>query len=339
MLVLGIETTCDESGCALVVDGKIILANAVASQAHLHAPFGGVVPELASRYQIELLPTIFKQALTEAQVSLKEIDLIAVAKGPGLIGSLLVGLNFAKGLSYSLKKPLIGVNHVEAHLISAKMVHDISLPAIGVVVSGGHTSLYLIHSNLSYTRLGETQDDALGEAFDKVASLLNLPYPGGPEVEKLASNGDPFKHRLKVGQIKGKPFDFSFSGLKTGVLYLIRGQNSSQKEQSKKELSGSEKCDIAASFQNAAFSDLVQKTFFAAKHYQCSNIIVGGGVSQNRALRQLFKEKCSGIDCFFAPPELCLDNGAMIGALGYHLYQKRRQGDLWDLKPEPRLSF
>ncbi len=348
MLVLGVETSCDETALALFegeqpLRGEI-LSNAILSQATTHAPFGGVVPELASRMHAEGLTLTLKKALEHASKSLEEIDLISVAKGPGLIGSLLAGINFSKGLSLRLDRPLIGVNHVEAHLTAAMLNQEIAFPAIGLIVSGGHTALYLMHSPLDTVRLGQTHDDAVGEAFDKVAKLLGLPYPGGPEIERLASSGDPLAHKLKVGQIKGSKLDFSFSGLKTGALYLIYGQNGAVPKRLKQEemtLSWQARCDIAASFQHAAFLDLAAKTALAAKEYNCRSIIVGGGVSQNQCLRALIEKRCAATArCYFAPPSLCMDNGAMIAALGLARFRgKEEELCRRELEPEPRLTF
>jgi N6-L-threonylcarbamoyladenine synthase len=332
MLVLGIESTCDETGCALVRNGKEILSNVVASQEDVHQKYGGVIPELACRRHIEILPTLLRQSLT---LPIKEVDLIAVANGPGLIGALLVGLHFAKGLALSLNKPLVGVNHVEAHLFSALMTHDVPLPTMGVVLSGGHTALVKVEDVGKYTLIGQTQDDAIGEAFDKVAKLLQLPYPGGPQIEKLAQNGDPHRYRFKGGEIKGRPFDFSFSGIKTAILYLVKGQNAAK--ESPLLIQEDEKADIAASFQQSVFLNLVEKILLAAKQNQCSSIIVGGGVSQNRYLQMLLEQR---VDCplFWPAKGLCLDNGAMIAGLGFHTFLQKG-GSCMDLEALTRIPF
>lgn len=263
------------------------------------------------------------------------MDLIAVAKGPGLIGALLIGLNFAKALALSLGKPLIGVNHIEAHLYAPFMDHTIPLPALGVVISGGHTALVKVEAIGRYQLIGQTQDDAIGEAFDKVAKLLGLPYPGGPQIEKLAAKGDPKRYPFKCGQIKGRPLNFSYSGLKTAVLYLVKGQNASKG--APLIIREEEKADIAASFQHCAFSTLVEKMGVAAKHYQCQSIIVGGGVSQNRYLRALV-EKESELPIFWPPPSLSLDNAAMIAGLGYHTFLQQGP-DTIHLEPQTRIPF
>lgn len=335
MLVLGIESTCDETGCAVVRDGKEILSNVVASQEDLHRAYGGVVPELACRRHVDVCLPVLNQALEEAGVSIEEIDLIAVAHGPGLIGALLIGLNFAKSLSLTLKKPFVGVNHVEAHLYATMMHHEVKLPSLGVVISGGHTALVKVNGIGSYQLIGQTQDDAIGEAFDKVAKLLNLPYPGGPNIEKLAKLGNPHRFPFKAGKIKKRPFDFSFSGLKTAVLYLVKGQNG--KSQTPLIVHEEERADVAASFQHTACSDLVEKIGSALKEYQCHSVIFGGGVSQNLYLRNLAEEKI-GSPIYWPAKGLCLDNGAMIGGLGYHYYLQKGSHTM-DLEAQTRLQF
>ncbi len=335
MLVLGIESTCDETGCAIVRDGKQLLSNAVASQIALHAPYGGVVPELACRSHVDNFPSVLEEALNKAQVGLDDIDLISVAHGPGLIGALLVGLHMAKGLSLGLDIPLVGVNHIEAHLIAPFMDKEIALPTLGLVLSGGHTSLVLIKEIGSYQLIGQTQDDAVGEAFDKVAKMLGLPYPGGPEIEGRAQKGNPFRYPFKGGKIKKRPLDFSFSGLKTAVLYQLRGQNCAHEQTS--TLEEGEINDVAASFQQAAFTDIIEKAQLAIKMHACKSVVVGGGVSNNQTLRARLEEACT-LPVFWPPKGLSLDNGAMIAALGYHLYQKRG-ADPFDLKALPRIPW
>lgn len=331
MNILGIETSCDDSAAAIVRDGKVILSSQVASQTELHAPFGGVVPELASRRHVEILPLLVDKAIEESHLSLDAIDAIAVTYGPGLIGSLLVGLNYAKGLSFHIKKPLVGVNHVEAHLYAALMSHEtIAFPAIGLVVSGGHTSLYFMEAPFSYKLIGQTFDDALGEAFDKAAILLGLSYPGGAEIERVAKGGDKHRFMLKVGQIKNRPFDFSFSGIKTGVLNLV---------QKLSPLDDTLRSDIAASFQHVCCRDVLQKCLLAAKEYSARSIIVGGGVGQNQYLREIFAQHSSAIPTFFAPKNLCMDNGAMIAALGYHHVLRGGSVHPCELEAESRLSL
>jgi tRNA N6-adenosine threonylcarbamoyltransferase len=312
VLVLGLESTCDETAAAVVRDGREILSNVVTSQIDLHKPFGGVVPEIACRRHLELIAPVIREALSEALVTLDEIDLIAVAQGPGLVGALLVGLNAAKGLAIGANKPLIGINHVEAHLYAAIMANpDVQFPALGVVLSGGHTALLKVHAVGHYELISNTVDDAIGEAFDKVASVLDLPYPGGPEIEKLAKQGDPHRYPFRAGRVKGKPLHFSFSGLKTNVLYVVKGQGNTRKDPTL--LSDQEKADVAASFQEAAFHDIVKKATLAAKG--CRSILLGGGVVNNRRLREMFKPD---LPVLWPDPALTLDNAAMIAGLAYH---------------------
>lgn len=334
MLVLGIESTCDETACALVVDGRHILSNVVSSQVDLHKEFGGVVPELACRRHIDLIIPVLNQALQEAEVSLTQLDLIAVAHGPGLIGALLIGLNTAKALALSLQKPFIGVNHIEAHLYAALMSQStpVQFPCLGVVLSGGHTSLVLMKNIDEYELIGQTVDDAIGEAFDKVAKMLQLPYPGGPQIEKLALHGNGRAFAFKAGQVKGKPLDFSFSGLKTSVLYKLRDYPA-------ENLTSQLKTDIAASFQQAAFEDIVRKTHKAAEQWNIRTIIFGGGVTNNQALRELFYQSAQDYSYLWPAFGLSLDNAAMIAGLGYHRYQRHGKGDSMDLEPLTRIPF
>lgn len=330
MLVLGIESTCDETAASLVEDGREIRSQVIASQMDLHSIFGGVVPELACRRHLEAILPVVKESLAHAKVTLSDIDLIAVANGPGLIGALLIGLNAAKGLAFTLEKPLIGVNHVEAHLYAALMSCDKppSFPCLGVVLSGGHTAIVLIENIGSYRLIGETVDDAIGEAFDKVAKLLHLPYPGGPEIEKLALSGDPNRFAFKPGQVKGSPLQFSFSGLKTAVMYASRSHDLSNH---------SLKCDLAASFQRAALQDVYEKVFLASEKYGCKTALFGGGVINNQKLKNLFIE--SPLNCLFPHSQLTLDNAAMIAGLGYHLFKSQGASNLFDLEAKTRICF
>lgn len=313
MKVLGIETSCDETAVAVVEKGKKILVNLVASQAKLHEQFGGVYPEVASRQHVDQLLPLIEEAYRE-----HEIDLIAVANGPGLMGALLMGVIGAKALAFGWKKPLIGVNHVEAHLYSAMMETEPLFPSLGIVISGGHTFLAKMHGICDYEILGTTVDDAVGEAFDKVAALLGLPYPGGPQIERLAKGGDPNRYPFRAGQVKGRPLDFSFSGLKTNVLYTVKGKGD---RHAPLIISNDEKKDVAASFQRAALSDIIKKALLAAQSFDCKAIYCGGGVTQSQTFRTLFES--SPYPLFFPPKGLCADNGAMIAGLGYHLYQDK----------------
>jgi N6-L-threonylcarbamoyladenine synthase len=338
MLVLGIESTCDETACAVVRDGRDILSNVISSQIDLHSEYGGVVPELACRRHVDVIIPILDEALAAASVQLSDIDLIAVSHGPGLIGALLIGLNTAKALSLALNIPFIGVNHIEAHLYAAYMsqIEPVTFPCLGVVLSGGHTALIHMHDIGRYTLIGETADDAVGEAFDKVAKMLDLPYPGGPQIEKLALQGDCKRYPFKSGQIKGRPLDFSLSGLKTAVLYAIKGQNQRNEVT---YLSLSDKQDIAASFQYAALSDVVHKTVEAAKQYNCQTILFGGGVTNNQYLRKLFAETAPQLTTLWPPVGLSLDNAAMVAGLGYHHYREKGQGDNITLEALTRMAF
>jgi N6-L-threonylcarbamoyladenine synthase len=329
MIVLGIETTCDETAASLVRDGREILTNVIATSADIHEKYGGVFPELACRRHIDALIPVIEEAIFP--VDRESIDLIAVAKGPGLIGALLIGMQAAKGLSLAWNKPLIGVNHVEAHLYGAMMgaPEPLSFPALGIVLSGGHTFLVKILDVGRYELLGTTVDDAIGEAFDKVGTLLGLAYPGGPRVEKLALGGDPRRFRFKAGQVKKNPLDFSFSGLKTGVYYAMIDR----------KLDDQEKADVAASFQETAFSDIISKAALAISTFSCRAIYLGGGVSNNRRLRALFSEKFSGLPIFFPPQNLCLDNAAMIAGLGFHKFFQNPEGDPLDLDVMTRIPI
>lgn len=338
MIVLGIESTCDETACAIVRDGAEILSNVVASQFDVHEKWGGVFPELACRRHIDTLIPVIQEALNKAGLDQTDIDLIAVAKGPGLIGALLIGLNTAKTLSLAWNKPFVGVNHVEAHLYAAMMGKEkIEFPALGAVISGGHTFLVRIEDLGSYQLIGTTVDDAIGEAFDKVAALLGLPYPGGPAIEALAKLGDPSRYPFKAGKVKGRPWDFSFSGLKTNVLYSVKGPNSDKGMPLL--ISDEEKPHIAASFQEAALGDIVGKTVKASREFPCRALFLGGGVSNNKRLRQIFDEKNLDIPVIWPPSGLSLDNGAMIAGLGYHVFRRNGKGDPLDLEPMTRIPL
>jgi N6-L-threonylcarbamoyladenine synthase len=320
MITLGIETSCDETA-ASVYDGKKILSNIVLSQIKLHKQFGGVFPEIAARNHLDFLIKVIQKALQEANISKKDLELIAVAASPGLIGALLMGVNCAKSLGFCLNIPVIGVNHVEAHLFAnfINFNEEILFPALGLIVSGGHTALLYMENKDKSKVLGATIDDAIGECFDKVGRMLDLPYPGGPEIEKLAKGGDPFSYCFKTPSIKNAPYNFSFSGLKTKVLYTLYGQNGKQKEPI---LPKSEYANIAASFQNAAFKALLNAVKKASEEFNISSVLVGGGVACSSTLKSTFeKELDPSIKTFFPEKSLTLDNAAMIAALGYHKYK------------------
>ncbi|MBQ8498367.1 tRNA (adenosine(37)-N6)-threonylcarbamoyltransferase complex transferase subunit TsaD [Chlamydia sp.] len=318
MLTLGLESSCDETSCALVQDGKI-LANIIASQ-DIHASYGGVIPELASRAHLQTFPSLLAVAIEKAGISLSDVELITVANTPGLIGALSIGVNFAKGLACGLKKPLIGVNHVEAHLYSACMENDsVRFPALGVAVSGAHTSLFLMPDLTTFFLIGKTRDDAIGETFDKVARFLGLPYPGGQKLEELAQKGNEEAFAFSRAKVPG--YDLSFSGLKTAVLYALKGNNSNSAPPFP-EVSETLKRDIAASFQKAAFTAIAQKLPSIVKAFSCESLIVGGGVANNRYFRRLLNQALS-LPIYFPSSQLCSDNAAMIAGLGEKLFCNR----------------
>lgn len=327
MLVLGIESTCDETAASIVRDGHEILSSVIFSQADLHAGFGGVFPEVASRAHIEAIVPVIKEAFTQAGIQKQEIDLIAVAKAPGLVGGLLIGVEAAKGLAMALNKPFVGVNHVEAHMYAAMMDHEPVFPSLGVVLSGGHTLLVKIDKIGSYDILGTTIDDALGEAFDKLAVMLGFAYPGGPMIEKLALSGRAKSFNIKAGKVSDKPLHFSYSGLKTACRTLIEKQQS---------LSDEFKYNLAATFQEVVIKDLVKKISLAAKEHQLTHVYLGGGVVCNTALRESLHKDCKDLTFHFAPKSLCVDNAAMIAGLGYHRYKLQNASDPFDLIPQTR---
>ncbi len=339
MNVLGIETSCDETSASVVKDGKEILSLVIRSQMDAHAAFGGVFPELACRQHLEALLPIVDQSLKEANLKPADLDLIAVTKAPGLIGALMLGVNAAKALAYGWNKPFIGVNHIEAHLYAAMMSNDtFELPGLGLVISGGHTALIQIDAIGQYQTVGGTIDDAIGEAFDKVARLLGLGYPGGPAIEELAKQGNPEAFSFKAGRVSEKPYAFSLSGLKTQVLYAVKGQGN--KKESPTLLSDQGIADVAASFQKVACQDVVNKTLKAAAQLDLKHIYVGGGVSNNRFLRELFtkereKSPKNPIEVHWPAPLLSLDNAAMIAGLGFHRYLLQGHSDEFNLVASP----
>lgn len=332
-LVLGIETSCDETAAAVVLDGKQILSNVIASQIDLHQIFGGVVPEIAARKHIETVFPVIDQALSEAKVTLDEIEIIAVTYGPGLIGGLLVGLQAAKSIAFALNKPLVGVNHIEGHIYANVLAHtDLEPPLICLTVSGGHTDLLYIPEFGDYEILGRTRDDAAGEAFDKIARVLGLPYPGGPEIDGLAKDGNRSAIDFPRGLASEDSFDFSFSGLKTAALNYI---NHHKQRGDKIDLP-----DFAASFQWAIVDVLLMKTIRAAEIKGVKQIMLSGGVAANSELRCQMKAAAAplGIKVFFPPPILCTDNAAMIASAGYFRYTAGKMDD-WDLEAVPNLRL
>jgi N6-L-threonylcarbamoyladenine synthase len=359
MLTLGIETSCDETSCAVLKNRSEILSNVVSSSLFRHKPFGGVVPEIASRHCLEQIDVVFKEALRQARLKPKDLDLIAVTQGPGLIGSLLVGVCFAKALSYELKIPLVAVNHLEAHLV-APFISDKNGKAkkepsrfLGLLVSGGHTSISY-HNKGKVKLLGETVDDAVGEAYDKVAKILGLGYPGGPIIDRLAKEGNPAAFRFTKPK-QDNPFDFSFSGIKTAVLYEVQkytrhseatgrriskyrsfaepvlSRHSAQDDGEGLRMTNQNFIrDMAASFQSAVVRWLVEKTLAAAAVKKVKAVIVGGGVSANSHLREMLirEGQRQGLDILFPPFSLTTDNAAMIARRGVELYRERKTASL-----------
>lgn len=337
MLILGIETSCDETAAALVEDGKIIHANVVASQLKLHRKFGGVVPELASRAHLRAIPLVLKETYRQAGISPRDIEGIAVTYGPGLIGSLLVGIAVAKSLSYVYNLPLMGINHLEGHIHSVFLNHSVNSPCVSLIASGGHTSLIFVRSPGSYELLGATRDDAAGEAYDKVAKLLGLGYPGGPLIDKLAQKGDKKKIKFPRPYLPDS-FDFSFSGLKTAVLYYLRDKNLPV---TSSELQAAEIADIAASFQAAVVDVLVKKSFRAVEEMEVKTLIVGGGVTANHSLRKALRKKAreSKIKVYMPPPDLATDNAAMIAAAGYYWFKEGKRSNTFTLNAVANLGL
>ena len=315
--ILAIETSCDETACAVLENGRALLASTVASQMDIHARYGGVFPEVASRQHVLSIMPVVEQTLVQSNLSLKDIDAIAVTRGPGLAGSLVVGMNMAKGLALGMGLPLVGVNHLEGHIYSSWIYNsgesippEPQFPLMALLVSGGHTELNLMTDHLTYERLGSTLDDAAGEAFDKVARLLGLAYPGGPSIQRAAESGDPRRFKFPRARLEGI-YDFSFSGLKTAVLYEV---NDLKKKGNTLPVE-----DLAASFQSAVVDVLFKRTMQAARACDAKEILVAGGVSANRVLRQAFqsqKEFKVHIPAF----SLCTDNAAMIAAAGYYRF-------------------
>ncbi|HOK94792.1 MAG TPA: tRNA (adenosine(37)-N6)-threonylcarbamoyltransferase complex transferase subunit TsaD [Anaerohalosphaeraceae bacterium] len=332
--ILGIETSCDETAAAVVANGRQIKSSVVASQTALHEQYGGVVPEIASRAHVENILPVIEKAIQQACIEPSQIDAVAVASQPGLAIALMVGVTAAKTLAFAWGKPLIAVNHVHAHLQSAILEQEsIELPAVALIVSGGHTNLYDAESALDLRLLGRTIDDAAGEAFDKVASILGLPYPGGPSIEKIAKEGNPKAIRFPRSLMQKDNLNFSFSGLKTAVLYHCRGQDMKGQNRAA-SMSRQETADIAASFQAAVVEVLVRKTRRAARQIGAKTVLLGGGVACNSALRQAMEAMCSRehLTLLIAPKQLCTDNAVMVASLAYYKYQAKQFAGL-DLEP------
>ncbi len=312
--LLAVETSCDETSAAVLEQGRI-LSNIILSQDEIHSPYGGVVPELASRQHIKSIDYVVGESLAQAEVSLQDIDLYAVTQGPGLIGSLLVGLTFAKGLAYYYQKPLIGVDHLEAHIEAPFLENKrIEFPVLALLVSGGHTSLYFLEKPLSYRLLGKTRDDAAGECLDKVAKFLKLGYPGGPVIERLARGGDSSRFHFSLPRMKVAGYDFSFSGLKTAALKIIR---ENQLTAEHPELS-----NFLASFEETVARALLENVHRALEEFRPASLILCGGVARNTRLRTRFSELATGyaLPSFVPSPRLCTDNAGMVGALAWKKY-------------------
>jgi N6-L-threonylcarbamoyladenine synthase len=367
-IILGIESSCDETAAAVVSGGERILSSIVASQIAIHRKYGGVVPELASREHLRRIVPVVREAIDQAGITLQDVDAVAVTRGPGLVGALLVGITYGKVLAQALGKPLIGVNHLEGHVhavfleAAAAGVRRPEMPAVCLIVSGGHTVIYFVQSeaqngaaHFSYARIGGTRDDAAGEAYDKVARLLALGYPGGPVIDQLAVHGDARSIRFNEPKMRGNVFDFSFSGIKTAVLYYLRRHRELQLEidarkealargergaETLRRLSTAATLDLVASFQRAIVDDLVTRTIAAAEQNGARSILVSGGVAANRELRATFaaEAKRHNLEVFFPSRALSTDNAAMIAAAGYARFLAGQQEDT-TLDAEPNLPL
>lgn len=323
VLILGIETSCDETSAAVVMDGREILSNVVSSQVEFHRPYGGVVPEVASRKHLELINPVIDEALRQAGVTFADLGAVAVTIGPGLIGALLVGLATAKAIAYVLNVPLVGVNHLEAHIRGGLLEADgLKPPIVAVLVSGGHTILALMDKDYGFTVLGQTLDDAAGEAFDKIARFLGLGYPGGPVIDNLAAEGDATKVNLPRAMLDHPGYDFSYSGLKTAVLNYVKKEQAAGREINL--------ADLSAGFQAAIVDVQVAKALRAVEEYKIKRVILAGGVAANTGLRNALKRETEARGLrFFSPSlSLCTDNAAMVAALGYENLKEGKTIDL-----------
>jgi N6-L-threonylcarbamoyladenine synthase len=328
-IILGIETSCDETAAAIVKNGTEILSNVVASQIESHKRFGGVVPEIASRHHVEQMTIVLEEAVDKAKVTWKDIDAIAVTKGPGLVGALLVGVNAAKALAFAKQKPLIGVHHIAGHIYANRLESEFTFPLLALIVSGGHTELILMKDHGQYELIGQTRDDAAGEAYDKVARMLKLAYPGGPQIDRLAAEGNATIDFPRAW-LEEDSFDFSFSGLKSAVINKLH--NAEQRGETLNP------ADIAASFQESVIEVLTAKTFKAAQKYNVQQVIIAGGVAANKGLREALKQQFlhTKIPLHFPALHLCTDNAAMIAAAGTVLYEQGKRDNL-DLNASARL--
>ncbi|WP_108672161.1 tRNA (adenosine(37)-N6)-threonylcarbamoyltransferase complex transferase subunit TsaD [Peribacillus acanthi] len=331
-IIVGIETSCDETAVAVVKNGREILSNVVASQIESHKRFGGVVPEIASRHHVEQMTIVLEEALMKAEIQYKDIDAIAVTEGPGLVGALLIGVNAAKAISFAHNIPLVGVHHIAGHIYANRLLTEFSFPLLSLVVSGGHTELVYMEEHGVFKVLGETRDDAAGEAYDKVARTLNLPYPGGPHIDRLAHEGQPVIDLPRAWLEEGS-YDFSFSGLKSAVINTLHNA-----EQRGEVISPQ---DLAASFQNSVIDVLVTKTVRAANELKVSQVLLAGGVAANKGLRNELEqafEKMENIQLVIPPLALCTDNAAMIAAAGSILFEKGKRGGM-DMNAHPGLDL
>jgi len=321
-LILGIETSCDETAVAIVKNGKEIIANVVASQIESHKRFGGVVPEIASRHHVEQISLVLEEAFRQGEVTIQDIDAIAVTEGPGLVGALLIGVNAAKALAFAHNIPLVSVHHIAGHIYANRLIKEMSFPLLSLVVSGGHTELVLMKEHGHFEVIGETRDDAAGEAYDKVARVLGLPYPGGPHIDRLAHEGTPDLD-LPRAWLEPGSYDFSFSGLKSAVINTVH--NTEQRGETIPPET------LAASFQASVVDVLVTKAIQAAKEYKVKQVLLAGGVAANKGLRNALTkefEKLDDIELIIPPLSLCTDNAAMIAAAGSILYEKGKRADL-----------
>ncbi|MCM3241035.1 tRNA (adenosine(37)-N6)-threonylcarbamoyltransferase complex transferase subunit TsaD [Heyndrickxia oleronia] len=332
LIILGIETSCDETAAAVVKNGREIVSNVIASQIESHKRFGGVVPELASRHHVEQITLVIEEALKKAELSFEDIDAIAVTEGPGLVGALLVGVNAAKAIAFSRNIPLVGVHHIAGHIYANRLVKEMSFPLLSLVVSGGHTELVLMKEHGDFKVIGETRDDAAGEAYDKVARTLHLPYPGGPHIDRLAHEGTATID-LPRAWLEDDSYDFSFSGLKSAVINTLH--NAEQKGIS------IDPKNMAASFQASVIDVLVTKTLKAAKEFKVKQVLLSGGVAANKGLREELEKAFAtimDIELVIPPLVLCTDNAAMIAAAGSILYEKGKRSQ-YSLNANPSLDI
>ncbi|ERN51701.1 tRNA (adenosine(37)-N6)-threonylcarbamoyltransferase complex transferase subunit TsaD [Alkalihalophilus marmarensis] len=330
-LILAIETSCDETSAAVIKDGKEILSNIVSSQIESHKRFGGVVPEIASRHHVEQITLIIEEAMSEAEVTFKDLSAIAVTEGPGLVGALLIGVNAAKTLAFAHNLPLIGVHHIAGHIYANQLIHKLEFPLLTLVVSGGHTELVYMESDGSFEIIGETRDDAVGEAYDKVARTIGLPYPGGPHIDKLAHEGES-SYDLPRAWLEPDSFDFSFSGLKSAVINTLHNQKQRGEEINTQ--------DLAASFQASVIDVLITKTKRAQEKYNVKQVLLAGGVAANKGLRAELQRtfEHTEVELIIPPLNLCTDNAAMIGAAASIKY-KQGKFSSYDLNGNPGLDL